>query len=164
MVARRSRDLRYDRPLFPNYSIDKARLSRVRRSGDDNQDAILQWLDAWPVQPGLQIVRQIAAIILQALINRCLAVVIVDRPLGCRSQRQHALLPVIDLTPQHPARARQCGPSLALSLCLEQDREAMGFGEIDPTVRKGAARELAWFGHAQAFASSKSREDVVELH
>src|SRR3569623_2071171 len=116
MVARRSRDLRYDRPLLPNYSIDKARLSRVRRSGDDNQDAILQWREAWPVQPGLQIVRQIAAIILQALINRCLAVVIVDRPLGCRRQRQPALLPVIELTPQPAAGERPCGQTLALSL------------------------------------------------
>src|SRR6476659_2351561 len=48
MVARSARYVRDNCPVFASYRIDKARLTGVRWARDDNEDAILERLDAGP--------------------------------------------------------------------------------------------------------------------
>ena len=74
----------------------------------------------------------------------------IERRLKTGGQVEQAPPPRFNLPRERPARHRLRRAALQLGFCVQQIGEALGFGQIDPAVGKGAASELAGISAAQA--------------
>ena len=145
-----SRDGTYNCSIDARYRIDKAGLSSVRWTGDDNSDAFFQRLDARPQEPRVQIRDQRCHDAAEARIERRVVIVgIIDRAFGDRGQAKHLFLPLGDLAPERAIGERQRRLVLGLRLRLEQVRKTLGFGQVDPAMVEGTAGKFPGLGGTQ---------------
>src|SRR5205085_8849521 len=70
--------------------------------------------------------------------------------------------PILDLAPQPAFREPEGGPTLTLSLGLDEIGEALSFREVDSAVLERSASELARLGQPHALQGAKLPKERVD--
>src|SRR5579884_2867530 len=95
-VSSSTRNVGYDNSFFATYRVDKTGFSSIRRTCNNDQNAILQKLRPRPCKPIAELSRQALALFGEQNIERRVIIVIVNRLLCACGQDQDASAPVFN--------------------------------------------------------------------
>ena len=140
-------------------SIEQGAFSSIWRTRQHDPEAFTQGLSprtAEPLSQGpFKTQEPRAKVLWQAL--DVIFVAEIEHSLNRSREAEELLTPARDRARQFAAGHRHSRAALQFSLRREQISQALGFGKVDPTIRKGSAREFARLRRSQARLPIQSR-------
>lgn len=156
LIARGSGNVRDDRPLLPSDGVDQAGLPGVRRTCNDDANAIPQWLHSRTIKPRREFFREHCAVSGQIDIRADIVLIgVIDCGFSASRKLDNPALPKLDLVPEAAFGNRQRGLALRFGFGLEQIRKPLGFCQVDAPILESSPREFAGLGLSQPIVQSQ---------